>query len=106
MSCINDIEKLEEKRRQYKEWYEDNKERRKQYKKDNKEHITKKNKEWYEANRDRILEQKKEYKEENKEALTQRTDCKCGGFYQHKHKSEHEKTKRHQAFLKQVDQIH
>ena len=95
MDCKNDIEKLEEKRRQWKEWYEANKERRNQYKKENKEHIAQKNKEWYEANRDRILEQKKEYKEENKETLTQRTDCQCGGFYQHKHRRQHERTKKH-----------
>ncbi len=73
---------------------EQRKERRKQYKEDNKEHIALKNKKWYEANRDRILEQRKYY-EENKEALTQRTDCKCGGFYQHKHRRQHERTKTH-----------
>ncbi len=99
---MNNIERLEERRRQYKEWYEDNKERRRQYKKDNKEHIAKKNKEWYEANKDNVLQQKKEYRKENIETLTTKTNCLCGGFYQHKHKSEHEKTKKHQAYLMKV----
>ncbi len=114
MSCINDIEKLDERRRlykewqeeakerrrPYKEWYEDNKERRRQYKIENKEHIATKNKEWYEANKDSVLQQKKEYRIENNEKLTQKTNCLCGGLYQYKHKSDHEKTKRHQAYLK------
>ena len=75
------------------------KERRRQYKKDNKEHIAQKQKEWYEVNQDKILQQKKEYAKENNEILTKKTNCLCGGFYQHKHKRQHEFVTKEQKII-------
>ena len=45
----------------------------------------------------------KQYRIDNKETLsakaTQKYDCECGGKYTHKHKAEHIKTKKHQAYV-------
>jgi hypothetical protein len=81
--------------RTIKEYYEDNKdkikERKKEYYEDNKDKIKEKDKEYYENNKDKIKEKKKE-----------RFNCDCGGCYTYNHKAQHEKTKRHQEWLKTI----
>lgn len=50
-----------------KEWFFDNKERIREYKETNKEKTSEKNKEYYKANKAKILQYQKEYREANKE---------------------------------------
>jgi len=57
---------------------------------DNKQKIIEKNKEYYENHKKQINEKKKE-----------KFICECGGSYTRSHKAEHEKTKKHQEFIKQ-----
>ena len=52
-----------------KEWCEDNKEKIKQYRKDNIDKIAEKKKEYYENNKDKINEKKKEWCENNKDKI-------------------------------------
>ena len=51
---------------------------------------------YYQANREKI----KEYRAENKEKISKKFNCPCGGKYTHSHKSHHLKTKQHQNWLK------
>lgn len=44
----------------------------------------------------------KKYYEKNKEALTQCTNCDCGGKYKRYNKSHHLRTKKHLKFIEQV----
>ena len=72
---FNDVDKdvIIEKVYDEREYYEDNKEYIKEYKKqhyeENKEEINKKNKEWYEDNKEEVKIYNKEYREKNKETL-------------------------------------
>lgn len=75
--------------REMKEWYQDNKENIKQYKKNNKEKILEYNKQYYQDNREQTLEKKK-----------QKHECECGGRYISAHKLTHLKTQKHQNFIK------
>jgi hypothetical protein len=43
---------------------------------------------------------KKECYENNKEEINKKLNCKCGGKYTQRTKSRHEKTKKHQLFIK------
>ena len=56
-------------------------------------------KQYYEANREQIAEYFKQYREANREQINQKFDCPCGGKYTKSNKSQHEKSKKHQAFL-------
>jgi hypothetical protein len=53
--------------RTIKEWYEDNKEQKKQYYENNKDVIFEKKKQYYENNKDKVLEQRKQYNDENRD---------------------------------------
>ncbi len=57
-------------------------------------------KKWRESNKEILSEKRKVYKEENKEKITLKIDCKCGGCYHLKHKGQHAKTEKHQQYLK------
>ena len=91
-----------------KEYYEENREQikayHKEYREANKDAILKKNKEYREANKDAIQAYKKEYYEANKDAIqaykNQKFACPCGGDYTRSHKAKHEKTIKHQQFIK------
>ena len=83
----------------------------KQYRQDNEEHIKDMRRNYYARNKEHIAEQIKQYKEnnyewyveyhkkykqENKERLLNKHVCSfCGGKYATKHKTTHEKTKKH-----------
>ena len=69
----------------------------KQYKMENKEQIKEKGKQYRMENKEKI----KKYREKNKERLTEKHNCDCGGHYMLKHKATHEKTKKHLNFIKQ-----
>jgi hypothetical protein len=70
--------------RTQKEWFEDNKDKIKQY-----------YKEWCEDNKDKKKECDKQYREDNKERINKKYNCECGGKYTHKNKAKHFKTKKH-----------
>jgi hypothetical protein len=44
-----------------------------------------------------------EYREKNKDKIKQKFNCDCGGKYIHQHKSTHLKTKKHQAYILNVE---
>lgn len=88
-----------------KEHYEDNKEEisknKKEYYEDNKEEILQKCKEYYQDKKDDIVQRVKIYRDSNKEYIYEDIVCECGGKYKRKHKSTHEKTKKHIGYLSQ-----
>jgi hypothetical protein len=76
-------------RRTQKEYREDNRESRKKQQKEYRELNREKLKEYYEVNRDSILQKK-----------NKKYTCECGSIIRKGGKSRHEKTKKHQEFLK------
>ena len=85
------------------EWYQDNRDK-----------VLKNKREHYQNNRDERLEHAKEYyqksakkikkyRDDNKEKIqaykNQKHDCECGGRYTTSHKALHEKTKKRQNFI-------
>ena len=73
----------------------------KEYIEDNKEKIKEVKKKYYEDNK----KKSKEYYEDNKERLNEKNICECGGKYTSHHKPTHFKSKKHQAYEKQQQQI-
>lgn len=109
-------QQLTEKMKEYKE---QNREKiiqyHKEYNQQHKEEISKQNKEYYEQNKEQIKEQMKEYheqhkeqiiqyhkeyKQQNKEKLHKKFNCECGGKFKYENKSTHEKTQKHQEYIK------
>ena len=86
-----------------KEWREDNAEhikaKKNQWRQDNPEY----SKEYNKTNAEKIKEQTKQYRQANAEKLkalkNQKHICPCGGKYTTSGKSQHSKTKKHQAYL-------
>lgn len=76
------------------------KDKQKEYRENNKEHIAERKKEWRENNKEILSEKNKAYKEANKEKITQNINCCCGGHFQLKHKGAHERSKKHQEYIK------
>ncbi len=91
----NSAREQEEKQRVYrKKYYEDNKERIKQYREDNKEQQLIKSRKYREANRDRILEANKI-----------KIQCECGVVLTKNGKSKHYKTKAHLRTIEDFKKI-
>lgn len=89
----------------------------KEYRDEFKDNISKKHKEYYyenweyhreqkkiynEINKDKIQQKHRDYFQTNKEKLMERKLCKCGQFYTTQHIRRHEKTQKHQNYLKQT----
>ena len=68
------------------------------YQKENKDKINERRKEYYEKHPEKLEIQKEKKRERNKEQII----CICGGSYTAPHKSQHEKTLKHQNYLKNV----
>ena len=77
----------------------------KEYYEENKEKINEQHKQYNEVNKKRIKEVMKKYYEDNKERLNEKITCDCGGKYTHNNKATHFKTKKHQTYDKQQQQI-
>lgn len=77
--------------RTYKEYYQDNKEK-----------IAEQQKEWYELNKEKCKEQQNQYNQVNKEKRNQKHDCECGGKFTYANKSNHDKTKKHINYFKNI----
>ena len=99
-------EKLDE---YYNEWKSNNEEHLQQYRanyyQENKDYHNQKGKEWRENNKDRKKATDKAYREKNKETIMQKEkeliNCKCGATIQKTEKARHERTQKHQNYLKQ-----
>jgi len=74
-----------------------------EYYQENRAEIAAQQKRYYEANRAERLEKFKQYREANRERISEirneKFDCPCGGKYTKKHKSQHEKSKKHQDWV-------
>ena len=94
---------------QMKEYYEDNKEKFKEYYEDNKDKIKEQKKEYYEDNKEKIKEQQKEYYENNKEKIKQQMKeyyekkviCECGCEVRRDYLTKHKRTTKHINFINQ-----
>ena len=84
-----------------KEYREAHKEHRKEYYENNKEHLKEYDKEYYENNNEYVKERSKEYYENNKEHLTEKITCTCGGIYSRNNMTSHKRTKKHVNSLTQ-----
>ena len=66
-------------------------------------------KRYSEINHEKISEQNKIYYEKNKDIIAEKANkrylCECGTEISKRHKSEHNKTKRHQELMKQNEKI-
>ena len=97
--------------RTYKEYCEDNKEKKKEYRENNKEAIAEYNKEYYENNKKKIAEQRKEkskeYYENNKEKIKERmkkkVTCDCGCIIGNSDLARHKKSNKHLALMKDLE---
>ena len=93
---IKNIEKISQKNEQYKE---DNKEaikeKDKQYRLDHKDAIKERDRQYRLNNEEKL----KEYKEKNKVKIT----CVCGSCFRKVDKNRHEKTHKHQLYLKHIE---
>ena len=74
-------------RKYYHEHKEENKPKRKQYTIDNKQHKSEYDREYRDINKEKIR------------AANIKYNCGCGGTYDCKHKTRHEKSKKHQAWM-------
>ena len=87
-----------------KDYYQEHKEviaeKKKEYRQEHKEVIAEKGKEYRQEHKEVIAEKRKEYYQERKGELNKKHECECGGKYTHQHKSIHEKTQKHQNYLK------
>jgi hypothetical protein len=98
-------EQMREQQKQYREVNKEKiKEHKKQYREVNKEKIKEHKKEYYEATKEQIKEHKKEYYEDNKDKIKERQrqkiTCECGSIISKREKSKHEKTIKHNNFIK------
>ena len=78
-----------------KTYSEENKEKRKQYIEQNREHINKKTREYYENNKEKKLLWNKTYREKNIEKFKEKIKCECGALVNKKGLTRHKKTLKH-----------
>jgi hypothetical protein len=112
----------QERKDQYKNYYENNKEkereRLKKFYENNKEKIIEKSKNWYENNKEKIKEKSKNYcnnnkekrneqsrnwYENNKEKRKEKCICDCGCIISIGYKSQHFKSNKHQQYIQSIN---
>jgi hypothetical protein len=89
------------------EWYEDNKQKkldyRKQYYATHKDKCKEQSREYQITHKDELKDYMKKYRTKNKDKIkankSQKHTCECGGRYIHNHKARHMKTKKHQEYM-------
>ena len=59
---------------------------------------------YYEQNVHKILKYNKEYRDNNKDKINEKHHCQCGGFYTNSNKAQHIKSKKHQNFMKTLNE--
>lgn len=77
----------------------------KEYYEQNKEKIIDRMKEYQENNKENIKQYKKEYYENHKDKINKKIECECGCKYTHQNKARHIKTKKHQKYLNNINEI-
>ena len=112
---INYIKKpavsLEEAKQRKKEWTKENEDHVKEYKHnwqiENRERLSEIRKQQYQDRREEILAKCKKYYEENIEerrAIRNRLcQCSCGDTYTYANKSRHQRTKKHQDYMNSIE---
>ena len=96
---------LEEKKEYKKEWEKENKEHIQEQKRvyllENREKFYEKVKKWREENPEKRKQNDQIYREKHKDRLCQVIECPCGNNFTYNHKARHLKTQKHQAYLNQ-----
>ena len=108
--CINIIIPT----RTIQEWYQDNKDKMKEYREDNKKHIkeydkkyrddnkqyfNEYNKKYRENNKQYFKEYDKKYRDDNKDKINEKFTCECGGKYTRRHRLQHCRSKKHLEYI-------
>ena len=57
----------------------------------------------YENNKEEMKEKMRQYYEENKDELNKKITCECGSTILKRAKKRHERTKKHQDYLKSLE---
>ena len=81
------------------------KEYKKEYYQENKEKIKIKSKEYRAVNKESQKEYRAVNKDKIKEQRNKKVNCECGGKYTHAVKSRHLKSKKHQAYILNVEKL-
>jgi hypothetical protein len=75
-----------------------------QYRQDNKEQLDEYQRQYRQENKEQLDEYQRQYRQENKEEIKQKAnekhDCPCGGKFTKSNKSRHDKTHKHQTFIR------
>jgi len=102
--CYTGLSKDEYKKEYAKEHKEEITEYTKEYGQTHKKQILEKKKEYGQTHKKQILEKKKEYNQKNKEQISEKRKekitCECGLIICKYEKPRHEKSKKHQDFIK------
>ena len=85
------------------EWQGINKEKIKQYIENNKERFQALQAKYYQDNKEIYLARARQTREKNKEMLSEKFVCECGGIYTSQHRTTHNKTKKHLDFVKSLN---
>ena len=83
----------------YQEHKEEKKEKVKKYQQEHKNEIKEKVKKYYQEHKNEKKEKNTQYYQKHKEELNAKCVCECGGKYSKQHKSQHEKSIKHQTYL-------
>ncbi len=76
-----------------------------QKKANNREYINEQAKEYYKENREDKIKQSLKWRAENIDRLKTKIECECGGRFQYRQKSEHNKTHKHQKYITSITVI-
>ena len=103
----------EEKKEMKDKWVEENKDRIQEYKHnwhyENRDRICSQKKAKYQQNRDEIIAKHKQYYETNIDELRQirnrKCNCECGDTYTYANKRRHERSNKHQNYLKTLEPV-
>jgi hypothetical protein len=87
------------------QYYQDNKEQideyKRQYYQENKDYFQ----QYYQDNKEQLDEYYRQRYQNNKQELNQKHNCFCGGRYTKANKSQHNKTQKHQTFIRNQQPI-
>jgi len=107
IECVNKVKNQGIKAELGKKEYD--KQKNKEYREKNKDLIKEKQKVYHEKNKESHKEYNKQYREKNKEAIKQRKSrtytCDCGSCLRISDKAQHDRTKKHQDYLKSLETV-
>ena len=76
-----------------------------QYYQDNKQELNELHRQYYNDNKEQIDEYQRQYRQDNKQKANEKHNCLCGGKYTKQNKSRHDKTQKHQTFIRNQQPI-